>query len=248
MQQSNTQAIILRRIDYLEHDGIIELFCIKRGKIALIAKGIRKQQSKNKGILRCFSHVECDLFLPKSEGKIGKLIRATPIKPFLRDDIIEQTIFALAAEATSELFNDKDPYPEVFSLWIQFIYQEKASLLSFFWFIFQVYAILGILPSFKICTTSGEKLSPQDYFYWNHNTGIQIRPSENDSNTECKISFSLLKFFNFITTNSIENTEKILLTPLQTEEIWNIVWWFYAEYSKYPPRSKKIFETFWKQS
>lgn len=247
MQSTTLQAIILRFIPYLEYDGILELLCQERGKISVMAKGIQRSTSKNKGTLRCFSHIECEIFLPKSENSMGRLIRMHPIQPFLQEDIFSQTIFSLMSECTSSLLHDTHPHPKIFFLWTQCIQRKKISLLTLFWFLCHMYSDLGIFPSFTHCSQSHKKFSNQNFFYWNAESGIQNTSSQETNSNKCKLTFPLLKFFNFVSTKGIEDVEKIFLTPAQKEEIWNILWWFYAQHSKFPPRSKKIFESIWEE-
>ena len=52
-----TQAIVLRRILFRDHDRILTLFSRERGKISVIAKGIRKPNSKRQGHLELFNQI-----------------------------------------------------------------------------------------------------------------------------------------------------------------------------------------------
>jgi len=59
MARTNTATgIILKRHDYGEADRVITLCSKERGKCVLIAKGVRKINSKRKGHLELFSHVQ----------------------------------------------------------------------------------------------------------------------------------------------------------------------------------------------
>lgn len=72
MVSSRTTAIILRRINYGEADRIITLLTRDFGKIALIAKGVRKEKSKLAGGIELMS--ESDISFIKGKGDIGTLV------------------------------------------------------------------------------------------------------------------------------------------------------------------------------
>lgn len=72
MQTSRTSAIILRRINYGEADRILTLLTRDYGKIALIAKGVRKEKSKLAGGIELFS--ESDISFIKGKGDVGTLV------------------------------------------------------------------------------------------------------------------------------------------------------------------------------
>ncbi len=55
MKQLHTKAIILRRINFGEADRILTVITLDKGKLSLIAKGVRKSKSKLAGGLELFS-------------------------------------------------------------------------------------------------------------------------------------------------------------------------------------------------
>ncbi len=72
MNQQKTRGIILRRVAYGEADRIITVLTDDVGKLALIAKGVRKQKSKMAGGIDLFSVSE--LAYVKGRGNIGTLV------------------------------------------------------------------------------------------------------------------------------------------------------------------------------
>ena len=65
MNRYQTKAIVLKRIDYGEADRIITFFTSDRGKVTVMAKGVRKPKSKLAGGIELFS--VCDI-----GGIVGK--------------------------------------------------------------------------------------------------------------------------------------------------------------------------------
>jgi len=69
MKQHNTTAIILRRLNFGEADRIMTVLTPDKGKLSLIAKGVRKSKSKLAGGLELFSVTEIGYIEGKSELK-----------------------------------------------------------------------------------------------------------------------------------------------------------------------------------
>lgn len=63
-----TKAIILRRTNYGEADRIVNFLTPQQGRIAAIAKGVRRPKSKLAGGLELFA--ECDVTLAQGRGEL----------------------------------------------------------------------------------------------------------------------------------------------------------------------------------
>ena len=72
MKQLQTEGIVLSRTDYGEADRIINILTPEQGKIALMARGVRKPKSKLAGGIELFSI--SDISYIKGKGEIGTLI------------------------------------------------------------------------------------------------------------------------------------------------------------------------------
>jgi DNA repair protein RecO (recombination protein O) len=72
MNTSRTSAVILRRINYGEADRILTLITRDFGKLALIAKGVRKEKSKLAGGIELMC--ESDISFVKGKGDVGTLV------------------------------------------------------------------------------------------------------------------------------------------------------------------------------
>lgn len=73
-QNLRTEAIILRRTNYGEADRIISFLTPDHGKLAAIAKGVRKPKSKLAGGLELFA--TCDLTIRQGRGDMGLVTSA----------------------------------------------------------------------------------------------------------------------------------------------------------------------------
>ncbi len=80
MNQLNTTAIILTRIDYGEADRIVTLLTPNHGKLRLMAKGVRRIKSKLAGGVELFS--VSDITYIKGRGDIGTLVSTRLLKHY----------------------------------------------------------------------------------------------------------------------------------------------------------------------
>ena len=112
-----TEAIVLRSIRYGEADRILHLYTPQHGRIAAIAKGVRRARSRFGGRLEPFTHVALVLYEGRSE-----LYTVTGVDtvdtPTARCVTTPRTLDAAAraCDAVARLFETTDPHPEVFTL------------------------------------------------------------------------------------------------------------------------------------
>ncbi len=69
MKQLQTEAILLKRLNFSEADRILTVLTPEQGKLSLIAKGVRRAKSKLAGGLELFSITEITYIEGKSELK-----------------------------------------------------------------------------------------------------------------------------------------------------------------------------------
>lgn len=85
MQYFRTEAIILRRTNYGEADRILSVITPERGKVSVIAKGVRRPKSKLAGGLELFAI--CDI--NTVEGKGMAVVTSAQIKHFYGKEILQ---------------------------------------------------------------------------------------------------------------------------------------------------------------
>ena len=113
-------GIVLKRINYGEADKIITVLTREAGKIALIAKGVRKIQSKRKGHLELFSLIRCSYV--QSHG-MGIITEAESIRQFQNlESSWEKMGYAFhIGEIVDRLFPENEADPRIFVLIERFL-------------------------------------------------------------------------------------------------------------------------------
>ncbi|HIE39154.1 MAG TPA: DNA repair protein RecO, partial [Anaerolineae bacterium] len=92
-----TEAIVVRRRDQGEADRVLTL-CTPLGKLAVIAKGVRKVRSRKAGHLELFAHTR--LVIARSRSSWDVVSQAETVEPhaILRGDLIRGTYARYVAE------------------------------------------------------------------------------------------------------------------------------------------------------
>ena len=103
---TEVEGIVLSVQDYREKDGIIKLLC-EEGVIAILAKGIQKQSSKNKMITQPFSVVRYTI--EKSENGLSLLYYGNVIKNYysILSNLVNSSICFVLAQIVSRVQTDK---------------------------------------------------------------------------------------------------------------------------------------------
>jgi DNA repair protein RecO (recombination protein O) len=111
-----TEAVVLRSMRYGEADRILHLYTPHRGRVSVIAKGVRRARSRFGGRLEPFFRLNIELH----EGR-GELLTVTGAQTIegharLRGDARALDAAARACDAVGRLFETPEPHPGVFNL------------------------------------------------------------------------------------------------------------------------------------
>lgn len=161
MKQATTHGIVLSRTDYGEADRIITLLTPDRGKLRIMARGVRKAKSKLAGSIELFS--TADITFIAGRGEIGTLISARLIKHYGR---IIQNIdrVQLGYELIKMLNKNTEDEPE--AEYFELLERTLAALdnpsvppaLTRVWFEAQLLRLAGHSPNLQT-TVQGDKLA-----------------------------------------------------------------------------------------
>lgn len=161
------EAIVLKRIDFGEADRVLVIFTRDRGKLSVVAKGIRRISSRKAGHLELFTHAEVQL---AKGANLDVITEATTRNAFrgLRDDLARTSHAYLVAELVDALTEEEAQQPEVFDLLVQtFLALEEAPdpRLVVDHYQIQLLDAVGFRPSLTRCLSCREEIQPgKNYF------------------------------------------------------------------------------------
>ena len=111
-----TEAVVLRTLRYGEADRILHLYTPQRGRVAAIAKGVRRAKSRFGGRLEPYFRLHMVLYEGRSELLTVTSADTVTGHPHLREHGPALDSAARACDAIARLFETADPHPGVFAL------------------------------------------------------------------------------------------------------------------------------------
>ena len=122
------QAIVLARRDIKENDQIVSFYTLEKGKVELLARGVKKITSKNSAHLEPFSFVDVEV----TEGKeINYLTKVHPINYFIsiRKNLEKSLAAGFLVSTLNKLLHEGENDERIFNLtigWLEYLSLESS--------------------------------------------------------------------------------------------------------------------------
>lgn len=161
----HADAIVIRSREYGEADKLVTLFSREKGKLEVIAKGIRKPTSKQRGGTQLFTYADFLIYQGKSLGVVNQV---HPKESFRH--IWEDFDRNMAATAMAELLDAatvrEQSEPELFTLMLSFLFLLKNidPFLVQAAFALKSMKMLGYLPEIEACLDCGTNSLENQYY------------------------------------------------------------------------------------
>lgn len=157
------ECIVLRRRDLGEADRILTIFSRERGKLRVVAKGVRKTQSRLAGHLEPFARTSVLL----AEGRNLDIIsQAQIVEPFrvLRDSESGIACAGYVSDLLDQLTVDEQPNVVLYEVAIETLDRLNRELDPFItlrWFELTALRVLGYGTELRHCVGCGKELAPE---------------------------------------------------------------------------------------
>lgn len=214
-----TRAIVLRRVNYGESDRILNLLT-PEGKVAALARGVRKEKSRLAGSIELFS--VSDIVLHQGRGNLATLTSAKMLH-FYKNIMIDMARLELASTCLKRLdiAAEQVNIPEHFSLLEQTLAAIDQGMnldLVLAWFNLNLYRAGGDELNLMV-DVNGVELSPEQRYFWDGVEGaLRMHESGNLGAPEIKLA-------RFLVTNKlalasrINNLENLVLPVLDLSKM-----------------------------
>ena len=238
-----TQAIVLSRKDYREHDSLVVFYTLLQGKRILLARGVKKITSKLAGHLEPFNLVDLMSIYGKNWDYVGSVI-ARETFPIIKKDINRLYYAGLAFNWVQKILEDEQADEDIFNLLTDYLKQlESMSIanennktnnlsknqgeLLFSFFIFKFLAFSGYNPQIKNCLDCGQVISPGQNFFNLNSGGLVCRHCFANINQTQKLEFltisdNCVKLVRFILENPLKFSTKVKIDHKLSKEIFNL--------------------------
>lgn len=158
-------AIVLRRRDFRENDQIISLYTLDKGKMEVLAKGVKKITSKNSASLEPFFLVEAEIIKGR---ELDRLASVQAIKSFkkIRFNIQKSSMAGYASGLVDYLLSEGEKEIKIFEMfksWLNYLNElDKPAQTLIINFIVKLLAGLGFVPVLNKCAICNKKLFSAD--------------------------------------------------------------------------------------
>jgi DNA repair protein RecO (recombination protein O) len=183
-------AIVLKRREMGEADRLLTVLTRDRGKLTLLAKGVRRPASRKAGHIEPFTHV--DLLVAKGKS-LDLVTQAETLEAHrhLREDLWCSSWAYYVAELTDAFVQDEDPHELLFDLVLETLARLDRGgevELAVRYCELHLLALAGYQPQLFRCVQCGELLRPETNFlslerggalcpqHGAHQTGTMVLP------------------------------------------------------------------------
>ncbi len=162
------QAIVLKRTDTGEADRLLTLYTPDRGKLRVVAKGVRKTKSRKGGHVELFTH--CALQIAKGR-QLDLITQADTLDAYmpLRDNLDRVSYAYYLAELIDQFVEEAIENAELFDLfknalgWLGEPATNPGLLARYFEL--QLLTHVGYRPQLFTCVNCGKPIEPIDNFF-----------------------------------------------------------------------------------
>lgn len=231
LRSFRVNAIVLKHQDYGEADRILTIYTRERGKLRVIAKGVRKVHSRKGGHLEPFTHVSLQL----AEGRNWPLVsqaEAQHIYDGLKKDLETLGYASYAVELVERFTFEEEENAPIFNLLKNTLTRlnrgDPASLVIRYYEI-RLLDLLGFRPELNNCVVSGEKIQPENQYFSAALGGVVSPGSGKDLAGAVPVSVRALKYLRHFQRSSYTEATRAVIAPEIQQEL-EVLMQYYLTY------------------
>jgi DNA repair protein RecO (recombination protein O) len=206
-------GIILRRRDMGEADRLLTVFTRDRGKMSLLAKGVRRPASRKAGHIEPFTYT--DLLVAKG-ANLDLVTQAETIEAHrhVREDLWLSSLAYYVAELADAFTQDEDPNSLLFDLLLETLDRLDgggATALAVRYYELHMLGLAGYQPQLFHCTQCGQPLSPEVNFLSLEGGGVLCPKHGSNVAGTIVLPLDVLKVLRYLQTQSWEQVAALQL-------------------------------------
>lgn len=234
MSTYRSEAIILKGRDFKEYDRLLTIYTQKMGKIEVVARGVKKIQSKLAGHLQPFCLVDLHVARGKYRDRVagGRILKnfnelKSNIEQIALANYLNETVDLL----TRTYVSDQNTYQLIktaYCLLDQYSRAKKNSnlkdqLLTVFSFLLRLLALQGFAPNFRQCFYCKRKIKEEKNFISFSHLSVVCPVCQNREKNLRPASSITLKVLRLMSQDNFSSYKLVNLTPAFYEEIQDII-------------------------
>ncbi len=225
----STNAVLLRKIEYGDHDYIVSFFTRSNGKTAVIAKNAKKSIKRFSGALDLFSlyHIQCSYQKKRKDG-LTILSQADLENGFvnIRYDVFKTAYACFWTEMIHLWLEEDKPLVELYDLFIFSLESLNRSDIpgAVISLVFQIrfMTLSGMSPDFQICGQCGARIDEiehkQVWFDFKNGRLVCRKCDQKKSRYGMTVFKGTLKQLFWINNTDINRTDRIKFADYAIKE------------------------------
>tara|TARA_B100000470_G_scaffold73618_1_gene56354 strand:+ start:1119 stop:1898 length:780 start_codon:yes stop_codon:yes gene_type:complete len=197
-----TKAVVLKQMPLGETDRIITFYTRSLGKVAAVARGVRRPGSKFGGSLEILNHVQASIARGRSLDNVNECVVIESYKN-LRKHLTAIAEGIYIAELVDTFGEDRSPNFSLFDILLETLSNlDRLEHREFWilWFEFRLLHVSGFLPEFVSCVECRNGLDRNDHIFDPVAGGVLCPDCVNNYGTDQSWSISVsaltvLRFF-----------------------------------------------------
>lgn len=216
-----SEALILKRSDMGEADRLLTIYTPSHGKLRVVAKGVRKTQSRKSGHVELFTH--SNLLIARGRN-LDLITQAETIEPFLPlRAALERTAnayyFAELVDQFAEEALENRPVFDLLLAAFQWLGEATDLWLTARYFELQLLAYFGYQPQLHFCVQGDEPIEALDNFFDASRGGV-LCPRHGESAKDARpLSLNALKTLRYIQGHGYAEVARLQLSPPTRTEV-----------------------------
>ncbi|MBC7074119.1 DNA repair protein RecO [Candidatus Parcubacteria bacterium] len=223
MQKRETSlAFVFAKEPHLEFDYFFSVFSKKFGKLKILAKGIRKINSKLISQMELFSFVEIEFIKGKRNIKLVGARKVDRL-PFLKKKLKRIILASEIGELLEDFLKEEEPDENIWNLLVLTFSKLneisfKKEVLVYFYFFWHFISFLGFKPNLQRCVFCFK--IPKDIFFFSEKYGgIACQFCAKKNKIKNRIQKTTLLFLQVLTSGEMDLLERVKLKKSTIEEI-----------------------------
>jgi DNA repair protein RecO (recombination protein O) len=214
-------AIVLKRRDMGEADRLLTVLARERGKLTLLAKGVRKPASRKAGHIEPFTHV--DLLVAKGKS-LDLVTQAETISAHrrLREDLWRSSLAYYVVELVDAFTQEADPNALVFDLLLETLGrldEDTNPTLAVRYGEIHLLGLVGYQPQLFRCVHCDRLLKPETNYFSLELGGALCPEHRAVGPTIEELPLPVLKVLRFMQTRDWEQVAPLQLRPELGREV-----------------------------
>ena len=195
------EAVVLRHTDWGEADRLLSLYTRQRGKMRVVAKGVRRIKSRKAGHLEPFTHVLLQLAAARDLPIITQAETVEAYLP-LRENLIKTAFAAYVIEVLDRFtYEEESVHPDLFTLLTDTLW--RIAELEDPWLAIRYYEVhllnfLGFRPHLFECVACGQEIRPVPQYFSPAHGGVLCPRCGDQVKGALPISVTALKYLRHI--------------------------------------------------